>query len=129
MTQDHVYGVAIVVFGLIVGSFLNVCIYRIPRGISIVAPSSHCTACGNKIRPFDNIPVLSYLILGGKCRFCQSPISLRYLAIESMNAVMYYALYAFIGFGWQLMVLWVYVSYLIARTAIHMDGLLNSKEL
>ena len=58
-------------FGLIIGSFLNVCIVRIPDGKSIVLPASACPKCGAAIRPYDNIPVLSYLLLGGKCRECK----------------------------------------------------------
>jgi len=77
--------------GLIIGSFLNVCIYRIPRGESIVLPSSHCPACGAGIRPFDNIPVLSYLWLRGKCRSCKASISLQYPAVELLNGLGYYA--------------------------------------
>jgi leader peptidase (prepilin peptidase)/N-methyltransferase len=72
--------------GLAVGSFLNVCIYRLPRSRSIVFPGSRCPACGAPIRAFDNIPVLSWLILRGKCRVCRAPISLRYPMIEMGNA-------------------------------------------
>ena len=66
---------AYAVFGLIIGSFLNVCIYRIPLGKSVVFPGSGCPHCGQSIRFYDNIPVLSYLLLRGKCRFCKEPIS------------------------------------------------------
>lgn len=70
------------VFGLLIGSFLNVVIYRIPIGKSIVSPPSACTDCGNEIRPYDNVPVLSWLILRGKCRYCGSAISVRYPLVE-----------------------------------------------
>lgn len=69
-------------FGLVIGSFLNVCIYRIPRDESIVFPSSHCPHCGAGIRPYDNVPVLSYLVLKGKCRSCGASISSQYPAVE-----------------------------------------------
>ena len=68
--------------GLSVGSFLNVVIYRLPRGMSLANPPSHCPKCDYKLRWYDNIPVLSYLILGGKCRSCRAPISPRYTVVE-----------------------------------------------
>jgi len=69
-------------FGTIVGSFLNVCIHRIPQGKSIVAPSSHCPCCQTPIRFYDNIPLVSFIILRGRCRGCQTPISFRYPLVE-----------------------------------------------
>jgi leader peptidase (prepilin peptidase)/N-methyltransferase len=71
--------------GLVLGSFLNVCIYRLPRGESIVFPGSHCPACGGMIKPYDNVPVLAYLWLKGRCRFCNHPISIRYPAVELLT--------------------------------------------
>ncbi len=73
--------------GLIAGSFLNVCIYRIPRRESIVLPQSHCPKCGKNIKPYDNIPVLSYLILRGKCRNCKAAISVQYPVVELLNGL------------------------------------------
>ena len=73
--------------GLCMGSFFNVLIWRIPRGESIAWPPSHCTGCGEKIRTYDNIPVISYLILGGKCRRCRSPISPVYPVVEVLTAI------------------------------------------
>ena len=75
------------VIGAVVGSFLNVCIYRIPKKISIVHPSSFCPNCGEKIRFYDNIPIVSYLILKGRCRNCKSQIPIRYLVVEIISAV------------------------------------------
>lgn len=77
------------VSGLLVGSFLNVCIHRIPRGRSIVFPRSRCPACGAPIRARDNVPVLSWLLLAGKCRDCRAPIAVRYPAIELGNAILW----------------------------------------
>ena len=79
---------AYVLFGLVglaIGSFLNVLIYRVPRGMSLAKPSSHCPTCGYSLRWYDNIPVLSYLMLGGKCRACREPISFRYTLVEVAN--------------------------------------------
>ena len=82
---------AYAVFGLIIGSFLNVCIYRIPLGKSIVFPGSGCPHCSKSIRFYDNIPVLSYLLLRGKCRSCREPISIQYPIVELLTALAFYA--------------------------------------
>lgn len=79
------------IFGLAVGSFLNVCIYRIPRDESVAFPRSHCPHCSKSIRPYDNIPLISYLILAGKCRFCQQPISFQYPAVELLTGLAFFA--------------------------------------
>jgi leader peptidase (prepilin peptidase) / N-methyltransferase len=81
------------VFGLIVGSFCNVVIYRLPQGKSIVTPGSQCRLCGNSVRPWDNIPLLSYFLLKGRCRFCREPIAARYPAVEFISGVLYVWLY------------------------------------
>lgn len=75
------------VFGTLIGSFLNVVIYRVPLGRSIVAPPSACSACGHQVRGFDNIPVVSWLVLRGKCRDCAAPISVRYPLVELAAAI------------------------------------------
>ena len=77
------------ILGLCVGSFLNVVIYRTPRGMSLAKPNSHCTVCKYELRWYDNIPVLSYLLLGGKCRKCKTRISPRYIAVELINAALW----------------------------------------
>ncbi len=87
--------VASFLLGLCIGSFLNVCIWRIPQGESITLPASHCPKCNSRIRPFDNIPVLSWLVLGGKCRDCHAPISPRYPLIELLTGL------AFLACTWQ----------------------------
>ena len=77
-------------FGLIIGSFLNVCIYRLPRRDSIVFPGSHCPQCGKAVRAYDNIPVLSWLLLRGRCRFCGERISLQYPLVELLTGIGFY---------------------------------------
>ena len=77
------------VLGTIVGSFLNVCIHRLPRGQSVVHPPSHCPSCGRRIRPWDNIPLLSYLLLRGRCRECGAPIAVRYAAVELLTGLLF----------------------------------------
>ena len=76
------------VFGAIVGSFLNVVVYRLPRHESLIAPASHCPGCGAPVKPYDNIPVLSWLLLRGHCRACGEPISVRYPLVELMTGVL-----------------------------------------
>ena len=84
LTSVVTVGVALVgVFGLLVGSFLNVVVYRVPNGMSVVAPPSACPGCASRIRAYDNVPVLSWLALRGKCRSCREPISVRYPLVEA----------------------------------------------
>lgn len=78
----------LVIFGMIIGSFLNVLIYRIPRGESIVLPPSHCPDCNHRLGVLDLFPVFSYLWLGGRCRYCKTPISWRYPLVELITAVL-----------------------------------------
>ncbi|WP_022670525.1 prepilin peptidase [Hippea alviniae] len=84
-------------FGLVIGSFLNVCIYRIPLGKSIVFPPSSCPVCDRRIKWYDNIPVISYILLGGRCRYCKSRISLVYPAVELLTAVITVGVYKKFG--------------------------------
>ncbi|MDI6891133.1 MAG: prepilin peptidase [Thermodesulfovibrionales bacterium] len=108
-------------FGSVVGSFLNVCIYRIPRGLSIIVPSSRCSSCNIPIRPWDNIPILSYIFLGGRCRACKARISSRYPLVELLNAVFYVVVLWRFGFGWHTPVYSVFCSALIVITFIDLD--------
>ena len=89
--------VIVALFGLIVGSFLNVCIYRLPRRLSVVWPASRCTSCGRALRWYENIPVLSYLALGGRCRTCRAPISIVYPVIELVTAATFLLMFARFG--------------------------------
>ena len=90
MTAILIYAVILLgVLGAAIGSFLNVVVYRVPQGLSIVHPPSACPACGHAIRARDNVPVLSWLVLRGKCRDCRAPISARYPLVESGTAVFF----------------------------------------
>jgi len=94
---DPVLASAIFLFGLAFGSFLNVCIYRLPRELSVVAPRSACPECKQPIAFYDNLPVLSWLTLGGRCRHCKEKISPRYLMIELLTGLLFLACYAWFG--------------------------------
>ena len=83
------YLVFIFILGTIVGSFLNVCIHRLPRGESVIYPASHCPACGQKLRGLELVPVAGYFILGGRCRYCKKPISFRYPLVELMTGALF----------------------------------------
>lgn len=87
------------ILGLIFGSFFNVLIYRLPKKESIVFPASHCPSCNNRIAPYDNIPVLSYIILGGKCRHCKTHISAIYPAVELITGIMFLSIVLKYGFS------------------------------
>jgi leader peptidase (prepilin peptidase)/N-methyltransferase len=90
-------GIFAFVFGLIIGSFLNVCIVRIPERKSIVMPASACPKCGAAIRPYDNVPVLSWVLLGGRCRACKTKISRMYPLVELLTAVLFLGCYCAFG--------------------------------
>jgi leader peptidase (prepilin peptidase)/N-methyltransferase len=90
--------IAVAVLGLLVGSFLNVVIWRVPRGESVVSPPSHCPGCDRPIRPWDNIPVVSWLVLRGRCRDCAAPISARYPLVELCTGFVFVVLTLRIGF-------------------------------
>lgn len=113
--------VLILVLGLIVGSFLNVCIVRLPRGRSIVTPPSHCPTCKTGIAFYDNIPVISFLLLRGKCRKCGEPISWRYPLVELMNGLLYVLIAREFWFTGEAFLLMAFCSSLIVITFIDYD--------
>lgn len=95
--SETVIGAAAFLFGLVIGSFLNVCILRIPKEESIVHPASHCPKCKKPIKPYDNIPVLGWLMLGGKCRRCKAKISAMYPAVELLTGALFFLCYRAFG--------------------------------
>ena len=109
---------AIFSFGLVVGSFANVCIYRLPKKESVVVPRSHCPACHSTLRPLDNIPLISYLILGGKCRNCAIRISLIYPTIEAITALLMLAGLLRFGTSLEFFVYALVATSLVIITAI-----------
>ncbi len=85
----YVIALFVAVVGAVIGSFLNVVIHRVPREESVAFPASHCTSCGTAIRPYDNVPVVSWALLRGRCRSCRAPISARYPAVELLTAALF----------------------------------------
>ncbi len=105
------YAIFIVLLGLAIGSFLNVCIYRIPEGMSILHPPSHCPYCGRRIRFYDNIPLVSYIILGGKCRYCKHRIPFRYFLVELLTGVLFFLAYLRFGLTFELIRMLVFITF------------------
>src|SRR5512139_2342839 len=112
------------IFGSAVGSFLNVVIHRVPNGESIVFPNSKCPKCETSIKPYDNIPVLSWLLLGGKCRACKAPISFRYPAVELLTGLVWLLTFWQIGFTPFLFVAIVFVSVIVALMFIDAEHMI-----
>jgi len=108
-------------FGAVVGSFLNVCIWRVPIGKSIVYPGSHCPRCGNPVRARDNIPILGYLLLRGRCRDCGAAIGIRYPIVEILTGVLVALLLYRFGLSWEFAVNAVFVAALITISGIDLD--------
>lgn len=109
------------IFGSILGSFYNVVIYRLPRKVSIVVSSSHCPGCNTPIKPYDLIPILSYFILGGKCRSCKKPYSFRYPLIEFITGFLFALTYHVYGYTWLTLIGIVLASILLIITMIDID--------
>ena len=107
--------------GALIGSFLNVVIHRLPRGESLVSPGSHCPSCGAPVRARDNVPLVSWLLLRGRCRNCGAPISPRYPAVELLTAAAFAAVVAVRGFDDGLVLELPFVACLIALAAIDLD--------
>ena len=109
------------IFGLFIGSFLNVCIHRLPVSASIVHPRSMCPSCGSMIRFYDNIPVISYLFLKGRCRHCSAAISLRYPLVEIISALFAFCVYLKYGPTWEGFIYYTFIASLIVVIFIDLD--------
>jgi leader peptidase (prepilin peptidase)/N-methyltransferase len=107
-----------IVFGALIGSFLNVCICRIPKAESIVTPGSHCPLCKTPIRFYDNIPLVSYFLLRGKCRHCNNPILLQYPLVEGVTALSSFLLFIRFGISWNYLFYFAFMASLIVITVI-----------
>ncbi len=111
-------------FGLSIGSFLNVLIYRVPRKESLASPPSHCPYCGKKILFYDNIPLISFILLKGKCRFCGEKISLRYPLVELFTALLFLFSFYLFGFSLKLVSALFFLSVLLALSLIDLETFL-----
>ncbi|MFH0754874.1 MAG: prepilin peptidase, partial [Candidatus Omnitrophota bacterium] len=118
---DIYFRVFFFIFGALIGSFLNVCIVRLPRNQSIVFPSSHCPQCKSKIAWFDNIPLLSFLWLRAKCRHCHKSIPFHYFMVELLTALLFLATYLSFGFSWVVVPAVVLVCGLIIATWVDLE--------
>jgi leader peptidase (prepilin peptidase) / N-methyltransferase len=134
LIPEWLIAVSVLLFGAAIGSFLNVCIYRLPRGQSLVWPGSRCTSCGRALSWFDNIPILSWVVLGGRCRTCRAPVSAMYPIVEAITALVFLGGYLLHGitplgvvrvlFACALMVLFVTdLQHKILPNAITLPGI------
>jgi leader peptidase (prepilin peptidase)/N-methyltransferase len=115
--------------GLAIGSFLNVVIYRLPRHESLVKPGSHCPRCGAAIRWYDNLPIISWLVLGGRCRTCKAPISVRYLLVEVITGALFVLAMWRLDLTWPLPVAWAFVAVLVGVAFIDYDHMIIPDKL
>ena len=115
--------------GLVIGSFLNVVIYRVPAGMSVVSPPSSCPTCGSPVRSFDNIPVVSWIVLRGRCRTCDSRISPRYPVIELLTALLFSIVAARIGPSWTLPAELAFTAGLISLAAIDLERFILPRKI
>jgi len=116
-----IYFIVVFVFGAIIGSFLNVCIYRIPRKKSIIHPSSACPVCEKPVRFYDNVPLVSWLVLKGKCRDCGARISFRYFLVELITAVVFAMIYRRWGLSYEFFIQIFFTAILIVVSFIDYD--------
>ena len=124
MSLELLFGCYSTVLGLLVGSYLNVVIYRLPLGISTVLPRSRCPACGAAIRAWDNVPVLSYLWLRGRCRACGAPISVRYPLIEGTTGLLFLGAFLHFGIAWAAVAGALFCALMVALAMIDLDHMI-----
>ena len=117
-TMTYLIYALIFIFGITIGSFLNVCIYRIPRGETVVTTPSHCMTCGHKLRWFELLPLFSYIFLRGRCRSCKSQISPQYPIIEAVNGLLYVLVFAVNGLNLISIIYALFTSALLVLTII-----------
>ena len=121
LLRTPAFEVTAFLLGLVVGSFANVCILRLPNGQSIVSPPSRCPGCGTRIEARDNVPVLGWRLLRGRCRSCRAPISWRYPAVEAANGLLWLALAALLGPRPWTFVAMAFVTALLVLSLIDLD--------
>lgn len=118
---DYIVSFWVFLLGACLGSFFNVCIYRIPAGVSIVSPPSRCPHCGTLIRWWQNVPIVSWLLLRGKCSVCKEKINVRYLIVEILTGLLFLKIYVMFAFQPATLVFWAFASVLVVLTFIDLD--------
>ena len=121
--MDGLPSLIVFLFGAAVGSFLNVVIYRIPAGLSLLHPPSRCPHCGHRLRPYDNVPILGWLWLKGRCRYCRTAISLRYPLIEALTGGLFLATFWHFGLTGETVEACLLLSWLLVLSFIDLDTL------
>lgn len=117
----------VLLVGACVGSFLNVVVYRLPVGLSVIFPSSRCPQCLNKLKPYDNIPIFAWLWLRGRCRYCRSRISIRYPLVEAATSILFFSVFCKFGLSgenlgyWQTFGYCAFLAWLLALSLIDID--------
>ena len=119
--ERAVLNVISIIFGALVGSFLNVCILRLPEKESVIWPGSHCPSCKKPIKFYDNIPLISYILLMGKCRHCKKPISIQYPVVEGVTALSSWVLFTMYGPSLSYLFFFAFVAALIVITVIDLQ--------
>lgn len=109
------------ILGAAVGSFLNVVVYRLPAGLSLLYPPSRCPRCETRLKPYDNVPVFGWLWLKGRCRNCKQPIAARYPMVEFSTGCLFVSVFALFGISWQTPGYWLFVCWLLALALIDLD--------
>lgn len=118
MLLDIYFYIIVFLYGIIIGSFLNVLIYRVPKKENIVTTRSHCMECGYQLRWYDLVPLFSYLVLGGKCRKCKTKLSVQYPLIEGLNGVLYLVIFTKFGLSMEFLLYCLLFSALLALSVI-----------
>nr|WP_243153198.1 prepilin peptidase [Clostridium botulinum] len=113
--------IIVLILGLIIGSFLNVCIYRIPKGESIIFPPSYCEKCGVNIKIYNLIPVVNYIFSRGRCKCCKNKISLRYPLVELLTGILFLSIYHLCGLNFSFIKYIIFVSFIIVIGFIDLD--------
>ena len=119
--SDLITATIVLILGASVGSFLNVVIYRVPAGLSLLYPPSRCPKCLHQLRAYENVPVLGWLWLKGRCGHCRSPISARYPLVEATTGVLFLLIFWTFGLSWLTIGYWVFFSWLLALSFIDLD--------